>query len=162
MRHLLEWTSDALNRAAIAISVVGSLIMLGAILFQIVARYILFEPPAWTEELARLAMIWAGLAGTTVAYKRGSDPSLVEWRKFETPQARGISLSLRVLATVGFAACILVASPQFLSLHLPRVTESLQIPSVFAVAIVPLMALVLLVHAITKLVCGDEKEVEND
>lgn len=162
MRHLLQRASAALNQAAIAIGVVGSLLMLCAILFQIVARYILFEPPAWTEELARLAMIWAGLAGTTVAYKRGSDPTLVEWRKFVSPRARNVSLWLRVLATVGFAACILAASPQFLSLHMQRVTDSLQIPSVIAVAIVPLMALVLLVHALTKLVCGDESAVEDD
>ena len=36
----------------------------GLIAIQVVARYVFSEPPGWTEEGARYAMVWSGLLGT--------------------------------------------------------------------------------------------------
>ncbi len=38
--------------------------------WQIISRYILKTPSAWTEELAGFLMIWAGMLGAAVAHRR--------------------------------------------------------------------------------------------
>jgi len=44
---------------------------------QIVARYVLSDAPAWTEEAARYAMTWSALLAATCAFHDRVDPVLV-------------------------------------------------------------------------------------
>ena len=53
-------------------------LMVALIAIQVVARYVFSEPPGWTEEGARYAMVWSGLLGATVAFKAGGDPVLLD------------------------------------------------------------------------------------
>ena len=56
-------TSTALDRVASVLAGVAIVVLVGAVMLQVVARYMFSQPPAYTEELARYAMIWAGLIG---------------------------------------------------------------------------------------------------
>ncbi|MFZ1816231.1 MAG: TRAP transporter small permease [Rhizobiaceae bacterium] len=72
----LDRLSLALHNIALWGAVLAVVFMLGAACWQVVARYILAQPPAWTEELARFSMVWAGLLGASCAFRLRSDPSL--------------------------------------------------------------------------------------
>jgi TRAP-type C4-dicarboxylate transport system permease small subunit len=126
------------------------LLMLLCILLQIVARYLFDQPPAWTEELARHAMIWAGFLGATVACRRRLDPVLVTSAKIARPGLRKAARWLEMLAIALFAIPILLAAPRFLALHTERYTDSLQLPSVLVVVIIPLCIAVILFHAVVR------------
>ncbi len=152
--------SRRIDRVARLIALVGMSVMVVCLLFQSVARYGFAEPPAWTEELARLAMLWAGLAGATTALLGRRDPALVRYDRFRSPALRRLGRVLQSLSVLALCACVLWATPKFLAVHAQRVTGSLELPGEWVVAVVPVACAVLAVHAITHLL--HELSPEND
>jgi len=66
-------------------SAIASLgVMLLTVCIQVVARYLFLSPPAWTEELARYAMVWCGLLGATASFKINADPALFEYKDLQS------------------------------------------------------------------------------
>lgn len=76
MTSLLETLSAAVFRIAAGGAIIAVVVMVATALWQVVARYILDQPPAWTEELARYSMVWVGLLGASCAFRMNSDPTL--------------------------------------------------------------------------------------
>ena len=97
--------SGTLNRLALWGALLGLGVMVVAVGYQVVARYAFAAPPAWTEEVARHAMIWAGLLGATVAYKSNADPTL-----FPSMRAIGGRIGL-LLASFRAAGVLLFIAP---------------------------------------------------
>ena len=130
----------------------GGLLLL--VLFQVVTRYIIRNPPAWTEELARYCMVWGGMLGATVAFKGGEDPCLVQ------PPVRGSRLwicaakLLRAAVTVSFLGPILYYSDKFLMRTWHRTTEALGIPTALVTVAVPFAVAVILFHLLAQLLAG--------
>ena len=150
--------SHRLDTLAVLIAKSGMLVMVVCISIQIVARYIFSEPPAWTEELARYAMIWAGLAGATIACRRRLDPTLVDAASLKRNSHRVISRWLEAVAILAFSIPVLVATPAFLELHASRTTDSLQLPSSLVVAIVPLCFITIIFHTLVRLLSEHRRE----
>ena len=65
--------SSKLEAIAKIVSILAIIGMLIVIILQIVARYIFASPPTWTKEVGKLLMIWGGLLGTSIAFKRRVD-----------------------------------------------------------------------------------------
>jgi TRAP-type C4-dicarboxylate transport system permease small subunit len=146
--------SARLDRLCGVLAMVALVIMLAAILVQIVARYVFAAPPPWTEELARYAMIWAGMLGATMAYYRRADPVLFAASTAGRPGRALAMLSIEMLALVAFVAPVLWFAPAFLERHARRITETLEINSALVVAIVPLSLVVLLVHQAARVIAA--------
>ncbi|MCZ7660366.1 MAG: TRAP transporter small permease subunit [Xanthobacteraceae bacterium] len=145
------------GRLFAAVEVAASLmlgLMVLAILFQVVARYVFAHPPFWTEELARYAMIWAGTLGAALAFWYAADPGFVEpGAVFRGPLARVGALVATVPALV-FAGMLLYQSlvgPRFdvtrgfVARNLTRESEALQVTMAFVAAAFPVMALLILI-----------------
>ena len=156
--------SDWLERWARRLSVGFMGAMAICILIQIVARYLIDEPPAWTEELARHAMIWAGFLGATVACRRRLDPVLMNHATLKNTGLRYFARWLETAAILLFGSAILAATPRFLQLHAERFTESLQLPSVFVVAIIPICIAIIMFQAVVRVLVeqGQESSPENE
>ena len=73
--------SSKLEAIAKIFSILAIIGMLIVIILQIVARYIFASPPTWTEEIGKLLMIWGGLLGTSIAFKRRADIILYNPRR---------------------------------------------------------------------------------
>lgn len=142
--------SRLLDRIFITIACASLMTMLICILIQIVARYIFFEPPTWTEELARYAMIWAGFSGATVAFRRGLDPVLIRAASLSRPWMRHAALGIEFVTVALVTMTILAATPQFLTLHAERYTEALGLPSLVVVSILPIAAATILFHSMVR------------
>lgn len=143
--------SELLDRAAMMLASGFVLLMLLCILIQIIARYVFVEPPSWTEELARHAMIWAGFLGATVTCRRRLDPVLVNGARLSSPALRSLSRWVEALAIALFCIPILAATPEFLALNAQRTTDALMLPSALVVVIIPVCILIILFHAVTRL-----------
>ncbi|MEM1287390.1 MAG: TRAP transporter small permease subunit [Pseudomonadota bacterium] len=72
----MEALSAAAFRVAAGGAIIAVVVMVATALWQVVARYILDQPPPWTEELARYSMVWVGLLGASCAFRMNSDPTL--------------------------------------------------------------------------------------
>jgi TRAP-type C4-dicarboxylate transport system permease small subunit len=146
--------SAGIDRLCGGLAMIALAVMLVAILVQIVARYVFAAPPPWTEELARYAMIWAGMLGATMAYYRRADPVLFRARTDRRPRRALAMQVIEMAALAAFTAPVLYYAPGFLGRHSHRITETLEINSALVVVIVPLSLAVLLVHQAARVVAS--------
>ena len=135
-------------------------LMVLLIAIQVVARYVFSEPPGWTEEGARYAMVWSGLLGAAVAFKAGGDPVLLRLKSLE---GRSTIAWLRAAAVVVFLGPILyfcVFGPGqdlargFLARSASRNAEAIGVSMVWFSAALPVSIVAILVHVVAGLACG--------
>lgn len=72
----IDRVSIFLNRLALSGAVIAVVVMVFAASWQVITRYVFDAPPVWTEELARRAMVWAGMLGASAAFRYRADPNL--------------------------------------------------------------------------------------
>lgn len=161
---------DRLCRFLAKLALVGMVLV---IWLQVVARYGLRSPPPWTEELARYLMVWGGLLGATLAFRRAADPSIFT-AKERAGNLAAIAAKLAVAATLLiFIAPILYHSffgpnfdtaRSFIMRSAARTTPGLGINLAFVAAAIPTCCVILLVHLAARLIDGpapaDEKPEE--
>ncbi|WP_341702267.1 TRAP transporter small permease subunit [Ferrovibrio sp.] len=152
--------SDWLNsivRAAAGLSLVVMVVLLG---IQVVARYLFSDPPAWTEEGARYAMVWAGLLGATMAFRAGSDPVLLNLPALQSGVAGIAARLLRAAAVLLFLLpiwwyCIFGpnADPArgFVARSMARDTESMGLSMAWFTMALPLSISIIGVHLLAQL-----------
>jgi len=157
---LFDRFSAFLNRIALwgAVLTVTALVLIA--FWQAAARYILQQPPAWTEELARYLMVWAGLLGASCAFRINADPSLFPNARDRTDQVGRVFSVIRAAGTFIFVTPILWYSVYGLngkitSGYIARnsriAAETIDVPmSVFAFAI-PVGFGLILVHLIANM-----------
>lgn len=145
-----------LDRLALAGAIAGLLVMIGAVVVQIVGRYIFAQPPVWTEELARYAMVWAGCLGATVAFRRLADPRVVERGPDAAPVLRRLAALAGAIAAAAFLGPILwfgLFGPGMdparghIARMARRTSEALDMPLSWLAAAPAVMAALILVHA---------------
>lgn len=145
-----------LDRIALTGAVLGLLAMVAAVVVQIIGRYIFAEPPFWTEELARYAMIWAGCLGATVAFRRLADPRVMDLTDHPKPALRRAAALAGALAAAAFLTPILwfgLFGPNMdparghLARSARRTSEALEVPMSWVAAAPAAMAALILIHA---------------
>jgi TRAP-type C4-dicarboxylate transport system permease small subunit len=163
--RLIVRASDALHRLCRWGALTGVVLMVALIAIQVVARYLFREPPAWTEEGARYAMIWSGMLGATLAFRWRQDPILIRLGMFDRGRGRGTGLVLRAAATLLFLGPIWfysVFGPNFdvtrgfLARSAERTTEAIGLPMVWFTASVPVAITIIFVHLAAQFAAGHD------
>lgn len=152
--------SATLNTIALWGAVLAVLVMVYAASWQVIARYALSAPPIWTEELARRAMVWAGMLGASAAYYAGADPTLFP-HATEIRGRRGAVLSLiRAAGVLMFSVPVIWFSlygPNinlargFLGRSISRTADMIPLPMIFFTAAVPLAFALIVLHLAARL-----------
>jgi TRAP-type C4-dicarboxylate transport system permease small subunit len=163
MRRLaraLDLLSRGLNSIALWGAVLAVLVMVFAAGWQVLARYVLSAPPIWTEELARRAMVWAGMLGASCAFRTAADPTLFPGL-LAVRGPKGMLLALiRGLGVLAFAFPVIWFSlfdarsniaRGFLGRSLNRQAEMLDISMIWFTAAVPLAFALILIHLLARL-----------
>lgn len=157
MRTGLASLSTAIDRLCRFGAAFGLVLMLVLIAIQVIARYVLSEPPGWTEEGARYAMVWSGLLGSAVAFKAGTDPVMLRLKALEGNRA---ILWLRGAAVMLFLAPILyfcVVGPGqdlargFLARSASRSTEAIGLSMAWFTVSLPVTFVAILIHMAAEL-----------
>ncbi|MFP1631286.1 TRAP transporter small permease [Zhengella sp. ZM62] len=147
--------SAGIDRVAMVLAVAALFVMLGAALWQTVARYIFASPPIWTEELARRAMVWAGMLGASCAFRAGANPVLFPAMLAIGGRAGAALTLVRAAGVVLFAVPVLWFSlfapgmnmaRGFLGRSLGRQGEMLDISMIWFTAAVPVAFAIILIH----------------
>lgn len=162
--------SNGLDRVATVIAGAAIVVLVGAVMLQVVARYIFQQPPAWTEELARYAMIWAGLIGASMSFKRRFDPALFNG----APSTRGLigvaAEAMKSIVVLTYLLPILFyvfygpgmnPARGFLLRHSRTMAEALPFSTVWVAVAVPLMIVFILLHLVARW-CGDDGPAQPD
>lgn len=146
---ILSSKLEAIAKIVSILAIIGLLIV---IILQIVARYIFASPPTWTEEIGKLLMIWGGLLGTSIAFKRRADIIL-----YNPKDSKGLMdifrRAIRFLAVMLFTGVILYHSPSFLSRSLSVDFFGIQgVSVIWATSAIPCFIALIFIHNLGQLV----------
>jgi TRAP-type C4-dicarboxylate transport system permease small subunit len=153
MKRAIIRTSDLVDAALLRVAIVALALLVGTVVLQVVARYVFFQPPVWTEEIARYLMIWAGLLGATLAFKRHFDPAIFQPKM--GPRAQRLVLTIQSVAILIFVLPALFycfvgpglrVTRGFLMRHSKTYSETLDIATIYVAVAVPLALAVILLH----------------
>jgi TRAP-type C4-dicarboxylate transport system permease small subunit len=150
LRNGIARLSNTLDRLCLSGAVAFFVLMLALVALQVLGRYILRIAPVWTEEAARYCMVWGGLLGATVAYKRQRDPRLKAPPKEGSLWALNAKL-LRATGVVIFLGPVLFYSHRFLIRHWDRTAEAMSISTFWVAIAVPIAIGVIFIHLLAEL-----------
>ncbi|KZX98863.1 MULTISPECIES: TRAP transporter small permease [unclassified Sulfitobacter] len=162
--------SDTLDKVAMVLSGIAIVVLVGAVILQVVARYVFSQPPAYTEELARYAMIWAGLIGASMSFKRRFDPALFNginrgpvWIKIGARLIKSVVVLIYLLPILWYVFFGPGMNPArgFLLRHSRTMADALPFSTVWVAIAVPLMIVFILVHLVARW-SGDDRPAHTD
>lgn len=168
MRRLLIGISDALDRLCRWGAIACLAAMLVFVTIQVVARYGFAQPPAWTEELTRFAMVWGGLLGATIAFKTRFDPALVT---IPAGKARLFVVGAGLAAAAAVLIFVLpvlyyslfgpgwTASQGFVARSVGRTADAVGVSLAWVAAAVPFAMATIVIHLAARL-AGDDAGLE--
>jgi TRAP-type C4-dicarboxylate transport system permease small subunit len=149
--------SSALNRVALWGAVLATGVMVFAAIWQVVARYVFASPPIWTEELARYAMVWAGMLGASCAFHAAGDPVLFPGA-LEAPGRKGLVAAVaRAIAVFIFAGPVLwfcligpngTVARGYIARSFDRNAEMLGVPMFWIAVAIPVAFTLICIHAL--------------
>lgn len=155
--RFFEAVSKGVNRIALYGAVAAVLVMTFSAAYQVVARYIFDAPPVWTEEVARRAMVWAGMLGASVAFREKLDPTLFPGSARLAGAAGDLFALIRAVGVIVFAFPVVyycLFGPHmsfargFLGRNLERTSEMLNVSMIWFVAAVPIAFVFILIHVV--------------
>ena len=128
------------------------------VLIQIVARYLLRDAPAWTEEGARYCMVWSALLAATCAFYEKADPALVKVSGESPVRLQKATSLMRFICVLVFSGVLLVYSGGMLMRSALRQSEALDINLALITGVVPVFASVILFHAVVQFMTAQTTE----
>ena len=140
---------EKIIKVLMAVLIVAMVLLIAS---QVGFRYILNQPLAWTEEVARHLMIWAGLLGAAVAYRRkghlGMDILVMHLGK---PWRRVVELILQVLS-IGFFGILVIHGIPLVERTMRQFSSAIRIPMGYIYASIPAGAALILLFAVERIV----------
>ncbi len=128
--------------------------LVGSVSWQVASRYLLHDPSAWTEELARYLLVWIGLLGAAWAYRCNAHMGidLLAGRVGAAGKARLRLIS--ACAVLAFALPVMViggASLVQLTWELQQFSAALELPMAAVYAVIPLSGAIIASYALLNL-----------
>lgn len=131
--------------------------MVIVVTWQVVSRYALGDPSAWTEEVARMLLIWVGLLGGAYAYRVKAHLGLDLLRqRVGTVGKRRLSVIADICCGM-FALAVLVIGGGLLvqlTWELRQTTAALGIPMAWVYVVLPLSGVLIVYFSIDSLLSG--------
>ncbi len=140
---------DAASRALLALLMAT---MVASVTWQIVSRYLLDAPSAWTEELARFLLIWVGLLGGSYAYHTGMHLGLGLLAGRLSAGARRVQAVFIHGVVILFAAAVLIGGGLrliWLTWQIDQYSAALGIPMAVVYLSLPISGAMLVLYAAT-------------
>lgn len=131
------------------------LMLVGAVLWQVVSRYVFASPSSWTEEVARFLLIWISLTGAVYAFRTGMHlgldilPARLKGR--QAAWLKGFTIVLVVL----FSGTVLVfggASLVMMTWELKQYSAVLGLPMAWVYSVIPVSGILICIYALAALV----------
>ena len=136
-------------KVIMAALIAGMVVLIAA---QVGFRYALNEPLAWTEEVARHLMIWAGLLGAAVAYRHkghlGMDILVMHLSK---PWRRGVEMIVQALS-IGFFGILVIHGIPLVERTMRQFSSAIRIPMGYIYASIPVGSALILLFAMEGIV----------
>jgi len=134
--------------------------MVIAVTWQVVSRYALGDPSAWTEEVARMLLIWVGLLGGVYAYREKAHLGLDLLHQKVGPVGKKRLDAITDICCGIFALAVLVVGGGALvqlTWELGQTTAALGIPMAWVYIVLPLSGLLIVYYSIASLLTNKQE-----
>lgn len=145
---ILIYLSRRLNdQIQYLVSALG-IIMTIVVASQVFSRYVLNHSLFWSEELARLILVWLTFFGATVAYYHGLHPGVdTIFRRLPENLRRAAEL-ISYLAGMVLFTVMVIWGAKFAWFVRLQITPALNLPKWLVMAVVPVCGIIFLIHAL--------------
>ncbi|MDJ1160175.1 TRAP transporter small permease [Chelatococcus sp. SYSU_G07232] len=129
-------------------------VLLAAVVWQVVSRYVLNAPSTITEEVSRYALIWLGLMGTAYAVGQGRHMAFTTLVGALPPQRGALLLRFANLLVLAFASVVMVGGGWRLTYRVfirEQLSSVMEIPMAYVYAVVPLAGVLCVFYAVLAL-----------
>ena len=135
--------------------------MVVVVTWQVVSRYALGDPSAWTEEVARMLLIWVGLLGGVYAYREKAHLGLdLLFHKVGPVGQRRLNRITDICCGAFALAVLVIGGGALVQLtwELRQTTAALGIPMAWVYTVLPISGLLIVYYSITSLFSHDAEE----
>lgn len=124
-------------------------------------RYVLVDPIVWTEEVARLCLVWVTFLGMYLAYRRGEHIVLTVLPDKFPPLPRRVVRLLAIVLTAVFMIGLVYAGQQYALAFLEARSPVANIPLGAIYAAIPVAGLLIVLAAGSR-VAGELRAARGD
>lgn len=146
---------DVLDRVIQWVCVALALTIVVAVMWQVIARYVITGSTPWAAELATYAFVWLTMLSIPLGVRRSRHMTLDMWEYFRTRPWMNRALdALATLVVIAVLAVLTWFSVRTLGVSANRLTPGLGISFAFVNAAVPVGCAIAIVFAIEAYVKG--------
>lgn len=150
MKFLIH-LSRRLNASIQSLVSILGIIMTMVVASQVFSRYVLNHSLFWSEELARLILVWLTFFGATVAYYHGRHPGVdTVFKRLPGNLKRMVEL-ISCLAGMVLFTVMVIWGAKFAWFVKLQITPALNLPKWVVMAVVPVCGIIFLIHALANL-----------
>jgi TRAP-type C4-dicarboxylate transport system permease small subunit len=127
---------------AVLNAVIGLLLALitVSLIYQVFGRYVIGRAPAWSEEVARMMIVWLTMLGAGACLRGGTHIAVTVLVNALPPGPRQIVLWLRDFAILAAVGVLTWAGVRYAELNATQDSPALEIPMSFVYASLPIGA----------------------
>ncbi|MCK5747104.1 MAG: TRAP transporter small permease [Oricola sp.] len=121
-------------------------LMVAVVSWQVLSRYAFSAPSAWTEEVARIILVWLGFLGAAYAHAEKAHLGIDLLEQSLTVKSRQLLAALVNIIGIVFATTVLIVGGGLLvhlTWELRQTTAVLGVPMAYVYAVIPVSGLII-------------------
>jgi C4-dicarboxylate transporter DctQ subunit len=148
---------EKLEKIILAILALLFAVMVLALFYQIVMRFIFQSANAWSEELTRYSFVWLVMLGSAVATRRSRNMDVDFFVKKMPTLIRNINTVATKSLIIGFILIIIVYGFNLVEITHKQLSAGLQLPMSYMYASIPVGGILLLIFTLEVIITDIKK-----
>lgn len=137
---------DSLNRLVKWVLIILFFVMVIAVFLQVLFRFVLDQPLAWTEELARYLLIWITFLGAGYAMSVKAHPSIEVFFEKAGPAMRKVLMVLSTVLITFFFWQIIDHSLEFIQRSMLQTSPVLHLKMGLVYTVIPISSVLFVIN----------------
>ena len=131
---VIKTIKDKILFAYQLVAAITLVVLIAAAAIQVVTRYVMAQPPGWTDELARFAFVWCSALGAVVALDKGMHAGITLLEEKLPEAGRRVLKIICTILVIAMAALVGVKGVSLVSVTVTVLSPSLSM-AIFYVSI---------------------------
>lgn len=148
---MLGTVTRAINKVITRFANLLLITMALAVFAQVVFRFILKQPLAWSEEISRYLMIWLTFLGATLAIEKKAHPRVEIFVELLPRRIKQVVHVLVILLSSIFYSLLVYYGAEFMAKSLDQLSPAMGFPMGFVYLVIPVSGLLLILNSLAEI-----------
>ena len=157
MKKIADWTVKVMEKIAVELTMIFTIMLMIALVWQVFSRFVIDIPAIWTEEIGRYSFINMVLLGAAVGVKRNSHFGITALTDALKGGLRDFYMRFVINGIILVCSFVMLYYGAVFTLRFGfvRVSPTFLTPMAYTFAILPVSAVFMLTFALYNIVYGD-------